>query len=95
MPKTAKKMKRALKIGKMKSLIHSGVMSKRQEAGTDCSRHTIIVIAYHLLKKQKNYRDLGGDYFERQNVELQRSRLINKLEALGLKVTVEVKESCD
>ena len=55
--------------------------------------HSIIVIAYHLLKQHKSYEDLGGDYFDRQNVELQRSRLINKLEALGLKVTVEVKES--
>jgi transposase len=55
--------------------------------------HSIIVIAYHLLKQHKSYQDLGGDYFDRQNVELQRSRLINKLEALGLKVTVEVKES--
>ena len=55
--------------------------------------HSIIVIAYHLLKQRKSYEDLGGDYFDRQNVEMQRSRLINKLEALGLKVTVELKES--
>jgi len=53
----------------------------------------IIVIAYHLLKPRKSYEDLGGDYFDRQNAGLQRSRLIKKLEALGLKVTVEVVES--
>jgi transposase len=37
--------------------------------------HSIIVIAYHVLKQQKSFEG-EGDYFERQNVELQRSRLI-------------------
>jgi hypothetical protein len=32
----------------------------------------------------------GGDYFDRQNVESQRARYIKRLEALGLKVSVEV-----
>jgi len=32
---------------------------------------------------------IGGDYFDRRNVEAQRTRLIRKLEALGVKVTVE------
>ena len=48
------------------------------------------MIAYHILKNRASYNDLGGDYFDRQNVELQRARYISKLEALGLKVTVEV-----
>jgi hypothetical protein len=26
--------------------------------------HTILVIAYHLLKQGENYRELGGDYFD-------------------------------
>lgn len=55
--------------------------------------HSIIVIVYHLMKHRKSYQELGGDYFDRQNVEQQRERLINKLEALGLKVTVEVVKS--
>jgi hypothetical protein len=32
---------------------------------------------------------LGGDYFDRQHQRTQQQRLIKKLEALGLKVTVE------
>jgi len=32
---------------------------------------------------------LGGDYFQRQNVEGQKAKWIRKLESLGLKVTVE------
>ena len=51
--------------------------------------HTILVICYHVLLKRESYQELGGDYFDRQNVQGQRTRLIRKLESLGLKVTVE------
>jgi transposase len=52
--------------------------------------HTILVIAYYVMKNHASYHDLGGDYFDRQNVEQQRATYIRKLEALGLKVNVEV-----
>src|SRR6266496_1774734 len=68
--------KLARRIGKKKSLVAVG--------------HSILVIAYHILKHQASYHELGGDYFDRQNVDLQRARLIRKLESLGLKVSVEV-----
>src|SRR5712692_94414 len=51
--------------------------------------HSILVIAYHILQNRASYHELGGDYFDRQNVELQRARYIRKLEALGVKVSVE------
>ncbi len=51
--------------------------------------HTILVIAYHVLKRRESYKEMGGDYFERRNVEGQKRRLIRQLEALGLRVTVE------
>lgn len=51
--------------------------------------HSILVIAYHVLQQRVSYQELGGDYFDKQNVEAQRTRLIRRLEALGLKVTVE------
>jgi transposase len=51
--------------------------------------HSILVIAYHTLKDGTTYRDRGHDYFDkRDTVRLQR-RLITRLEALGLRVTVE------
>jgi hypothetical protein len=31
----------------------------------------------------------GGDYFDRQHRQKQQQRLVKKLEAMGLKVTVE------
>jgi transposase len=72
----AQHKKLARRIGKKKSLVAVG--------------HSILVIAYYILKNQASYHELGGDYFDRQNVDLQRARLIRKLESLGLKVTVEV-----
>ena len=51
--------------------------------------HSILVMAYFVLLRKQSYQELGGDYFDRQNVEAQKARLIRKLESLGLKVTVE------
>jgi transposase len=51
--------------------------------------HSPLVITYHLLKDGTTYHDLGPDYCDRRDtVQLQR-RLIGRLEALGLRVTVE------
>jgi transposase len=61
------------RIGKKKALVAVG--------------HTILVIAFHILKDRSSYHDLGGDYFDRQNIELQRTKYIKRLETLGLKVT--------
>ena len=62
-------------LGKKKALIAVG--------------HSILVIVYHVLSRRTPYQELGGNYFERHNTEAQKNRLIRKLEALGLKVTVE------
>ena len=51
--------------------------------------HSILVIVYHVLTHRVSYQELGEDYFERRNVQAQRMRLLRRLEALGLKVTVE------
>jgi hypothetical protein len=51
--------------------------------------HSMLIIIYHILKNKISYQELGGDYFDRQNVDRQRHLYIRKLEALGLKVTVE------
>lgn len=51
--------------------------------------HTLLVIIYKILATGQTYRELGGDYFERQNPQATQRRLIRRLEALGLKVTVE------
>jgi transposase len=52
--------------------------------------HSILVIAWHLLANDCDYRELGGDYFARRNDAESRKRyLIRQLEALGQRVTIE------
>lgn len=72
----AQNRKLVRRIGKKKALVAVG--------------HSILVIAYHILKNRASYLELGGDYFDRQNVASLRAHYIKKLEALGLKVNVEV-----
>jgi transposase len=67
------------RMGKKKALVAVG--------------HSILVIVYYVLQNKASYQELGGDYFDRRNVERQRKRLIRQLEALGSKVTVEEVES--
>lgn len=51
--------------------------------------HSILVIAYHILKEGTTYRDLGHDYFDKRDTARLQQRLIARLQSLGLRVTVE------
>lgn len=51
--------------------------------------HSILVICWHLLTHDRDYDDLGGDYFTRRNTDRQRDRLITQLHALGYYVTLD------
>ena len=46
-------------------------------------------MVYHILNRREPFRELGGDYFERRNVDDQRKRLVRRLESLGFSVTTE------
>jgi transposase len=65
----------ARRIGKKKALVAVG--------------HSILVIAYHVLSRRKPHEEFGGNYFDTLNREVQKNRLLRKLQALGLKVTIE------
>jgi transposase len=51
--------------------------------------HTILVIAYHLLKDRTTYQDLGAAYFDQRDRAALERRLVRRLEGLGYKVTIE------
>jgi transposase len=51
--------------------------------------HSILTIAYHLLTRQEDYADLGPNYFDERDRQATERRLIDRLERMGLKVTVE------
>jgi transposase len=51
--------------------------------------HSLLVIAYHVLKRRVNFADLGPTYFdERNRVSVQR-QLVRRLERMGYKVALE------
>ncbi len=51
--------------------------------------HTILVIAYHILKEHETYQELGGNYFDERNKQRVKHRLIDRLEKLGYKVSLQ------
>lgn len=51
--------------------------------------HSILVIAYHLIKRQEPYRELGGDYFDKRRPEATAKHLIKRLEKLGYQVSLQ------
>ncbi|MBI3968908.1 MAG: IS110 family transposase, partial [Chloroflexi bacterium] len=51
--------------------------------------HTILVIAYHVLRDGTPYHDLGPDYFDQRSKESTTRRAVKRLERLGYKVTLD------
>jgi transposase len=51
--------------------------------------HSILTAAWHMLHNGELYRELGGDYFVRQDPDRATKRLVRQLEALGHRVTLE------
>lgn len=54
--------------------------------------HSVLVIIYHLLRKEQDYQELGADYFERLDSTRQREAAVRRLEALGYRVTLEARK---
>jgi transposase len=50
--------------------------------------HSILVIAYHVLRDGVSYRELGGDYFDRLNIDRLTRYHTKRLAALGYTVTL-------
>ncbi len=51
--------------------------------------HSLLIIAYHVLKRRVDFQDLGPTYFdERDRTNVER-RLVRRLERLGYKVALE------
>ena len=51
--------------------------------------HTILVIAYHMLKNHCEYHELGGDYFERLRGDGLKRYYVKRLQQLRVTVTVQ------
>jgi transposase len=51
--------------------------------------HKQLKIAFLIIRDGVRYKDLGSNYFDRRNAERTKRRLVERLEGLGLKVTLE------
>src|ERR1700751_991520 len=51
--------------------------------------HALLEIAYPMLKRKEDYRELGADHFDRIDGNRIRRSLVRRLERLGHKVTLE------
>src|SRR5262249_24616807 len=49
---------------------------------------SMLIAAYHMLKHDLDYRDLGADHFDRRDKTKLANRLIRRLQELGLTVDV-------
>jgi hypothetical protein len=50
--------------------------------------HSMILIAYHLLKDGGVYQDLGADYFDQRDHQRVQKRLVRRLQAIGYTVNL-------
>jgi transposase len=50
--------------------------------------HHLITIVYHVLARQEEYTELGGDYYDRRNKTKVVNRLVKRLAVLGYEVTL-------
>jgi len=55
--------------------------------------HRLLVILYHMLKYDREYQDLGADYFDRLEPERLRRYLVKRLERLGYQVSLTPNEN--
>ena len=51
--------------------------------------HTLLVIIYHILSEDKDYEELGGNYFDEWDRQAVQKRLVRRLEKLGYEVKLE------
>jgi transposase len=57
--------------------------------------HKLLIIIYHMLKDNKPYQDLGGDYFDQLDAARIERRAVQRLEQLGYNVTLTALEPSD
>jgi transposase len=55
--------------------------------------HSVLVIAYHILRDRRPYTDLGADYFDTLDTERVQRHHVHRLEQLGYAVTLTPKEA--
>jgi transposase len=50
--------------------------------------HSLLIVIYCILKRDRTYEELGGNYFDQLHTERHRRYFVKKLEALGFQVSL-------
>lgn len=51
--------------------------------------HSILIMAYHIVKERSTYNELGADYFERLNEQRLVKRLASRIRTLGYEIELK------
>jgi len=73
----------------LKARYHRLVSRRGKKRAAVAVGHTILIIAYHIIKEQCVYLELGADFFDRLNEQHLVNRLTKRIAALGYKVDIE------
>ena len=50
--------------------------------------HSLLIIIYHVIAEEKEYQELGGNYFDKLDQQGKEQRLVRQLKKLGFDVTL-------
>jgi len=102
-PKGNKWLKRALteaawaatlkKKSYLAALYHRLAPRRGKKRAIIAVARTILQSAWHILKKDVDYKELGGDYFDHLNEEKTKGWLVKRLEKLGYEVDLKPKKA--
>lgn len=73
----------------LKSRYHRLASRRGKKRAALAVGHTILILAYHIIKEQLVYKELGADFFDRLNEQHLINRLTKRIAALGYKVAIE------
>jgi transposase len=74
--------------------MYRGIAARRGEKRAVIAvARTILQAAWHVLSKGEEYKERGGDYFDRINSEQTKIKLIRRLEKLGYEVDLKPKQA--
>ncbi len=69
------------------------VVRRGGKKATIAVAHTLVVMIYHILRDGRDYRELGGNYFDELDRQAVQKRLVRRLEKLGYQVRLELASS--
>ena len=72
---------------------HRLASRRGRKRATMAVAHTLLIMAYHIVKEQCTYTELGADYFDRLNEQYLIKRFTSRIQMLGYHVTLQKEET--